>query len=448
MSKTKSVFYCNNCGTQAAKWIGKCPGCNEWNTFQEEVISKSQATIKLSNNDKQPELISADINIQEERVFLPDSEFNRVLGGGLVCGSVVLIGGEPGIGKSTLLLQNMLHSNLKCLYVSGEESKSQVNLRAVRIGIRNQQCYMLPENQLETILQASKKLIPDVLVIDSIQTMESSYLESAPGTVSQVKECTAALIKYAKSSGIPILIVGHINKDGNLAGPKVLEHMVDVVLQFEGEKNFYYRALRTQKNRFGSTNEIGLYEMTKEGLQAVTNPSEILVSDSTDNLSGVAICASVEGNTPMLIEVQALISPAVYGTPQRNATGFDMKRLGMLLAVLEKRGGIQLAGKDVFVNITGGFKPDDPALDLAVVAAILSSFYDMPIPKTRAFAGEIGLSGEIRPAYRAENRISEAQKMGLSHIYISEFTKLPDTSNMGIAIKLLKSVDDLNAYIM
>ena len=444
MSKTKSIYYCNNCGAQSAKWVGKCPTCAEWNTYTEEVVSTKQTQRNtLAQSENVPELISEEFTANEKRIFLPDSEINRVLGGGLVCGSVVLLGGEPGIGKSTLLLQNVLHGNFKCLYVSGEESKTQVNMRAKRIGIRNSDCYVYPETVAEKVIAMAKEIKPEILVIDSIQTMESELLESAPGTVSQVKECTALLIRYAKKTEIPVLMVGHINKEGTLAGPKVLEHMVDVVLQFEGEKNYHYRTLRTLKNRFGSTNEIGLYEMNNEGMQAVTNPSDILISDSTDSLSGVAISACIEGNTPILVEVQALVSPAVYGTPQRNSTGFDMKRLGMLLAVLEKRSGFQFAGKDVFVNIAGGFKPNDPGLDLAVAAALISSFQDIPISKTTAFAGEIGLSGEVRSTFRAEQRITEAEKLGLHRLILSEFTKLPNKDQRNIKIETLSKTDDL-----
>lgn len=444
MAKTKSVFFCSNCGNESPKWIGKCPSCGEWNTYTEEIISTKQNTKSvLVKSDSLPEPISDDFESTETRLFLSDTELNRVLGGGIVCGSVVLLGGEPGIGKSTLLLQNMLHSAYKCLYVSGEESKTQVNMRAKRIGIRNQECYMLHETRIEKVIATAKEINPEMIVIDSIQTMESELIESAPGTVSQVKECTALLIRYAKQTDIPVFIVGHINKDGMLAGPKVLEHMADVVLQFEGEKNYQYRTLRTLKNRFGSTNEIGLYEMAVDGLKAVTNPSDILISDSTDNLSGVAISACMEGNTPILIEIQALVSPAVYGTPQRNSTGFDTKRLNMLLAVLEKRSGFLFTGKDVFVNIAGGFRPNDPGLDLAVAAALISSYQDIPISKTTAFSGEIGLSGEVRPAFRIEQRIIEAEKLGLNRILISEFAKLQDKNGFNIKIETLEKTDDL-----
>lgn len=444
MAKTKSVFFCSNCGNESPKWIGKCPSCGEWNTYTEEIISTKQNTKSvLVKSDSLPEPISDDFESTETRLFLSDTELNRVLGGGIVCGSVVLLGGEPGIGKSTLLLQNMLHSAYKCLYVSGEESKTQVNMRAKRIGIRNQECYMLHETRIEKVIATAKEINPEMIVIDSIQTIESELIESAPGTVSQVKECTALLIRYAKQTDIPVFIVGHINKDGMLAGPKVLEHMADVVLQFEGEKNYQYRTLRTLKNRFGSTNEIGLYEMAVDGLKAVTNPSDILISDSTDNLSGVAISACMEGNTPILIEIQALVSPAVYGTPQRNSTGFDTKRLNMLLAVLEKRSGFLFTGKDVFVNIAGGFRPNDPGLDLAVAAALISSYQDIPISKTTAFSGEIGLSGEVRPAFRIEQRIIEAEKLGLNRILISEFAKLQDKNGFNIKIETLEKTDDL-----
>jgi DNA repair protein RadA/Sms len=445
VTKQKNVFFCSSCGNESPKWVGKCPQCNEWNTYVEERITLKKNLPVASRNETKavPELIQDGEGAEEERLFLPDVELNRVLGGGLVKGSVVLLGGEPGIGKSTLLLQNVLHSNFNCLYISGEESKSQIHLRAKRIGIRNENCYVLPETLLDNIIQTCKQLQPELLVIDSIQTLESSYLDSAPGTVSQVKESTSQLIKIAKTLAIPILIVGHINKDGALAGPKVLEHMVDVVLQFEGEKNYQYRTLRTLKNRFGSTHEIGLYEMNNEGLQPVTNPSDILISDNTDALSGVAIGASVEGNTPLLIEVQALVSPAVYGTPQRNTTGYDMKRLGMLLAVLEKRSGFQLVGKDVFVNITGGFKPADTGLDLAVAAAIMSSYLDIPLPKTTAFAGEIGLSGEVRGAFRLEQRIAETEKLGLNTLVISSFSKIPPSDKRTLHLHTLSKTDDL-----
>jgi DNA repair protein RadA/Sms len=445
VSKNKTGFFCSNCGTQSAKWVGKCVACGEWNTLTEEPILKKKSTLVVSNKEQknQPEILDANAQIQsEERLFMPDSELNRTLGGGLVLGSVVLMGGEPGIGKSTLLLQNILQSSYKTLYVSGEESKNQVAMRAKRIGIRNKECYILPETKIELILKYAVDINPEIIVIDSIQTLETDILDSAPGSVSQVKECTALLIRFAKQNNIPIWIVGHITKDGNIAGPKVLEHMVDTVLLFEGERNFHFRILRAQKNRFGSTNEIGLYEMTNNGLETVTNPSDILLSETTNNLSGVAISASMEGNRPMLLEVQALVSPSVYSSPQRNSTGFDLRRLGMLLAVLEKRGGYRFGDKDVFVNIAGGLKPEDPGMDLAVVAAILSSLEDLPISKTIAFAGEIGLSGEIRPAFRTENRITEAAKMGLSALVMSDFSKTLDHAETISTIKI-KKIDDL-----
>jgi DNA repair protein RadA/Sms len=443
MNKVKTEYFCSNCGAKSTKWIGKCPSCGEWNTYNEEVVYSQKTTKNPSQSSSEALPISADTITLDRRLFLPDSELNKVLGGGLVVGSVVLVGGEPGIGKSTLLLQNMLHTSYHGLYVTGEESRSQVQLRAKRIGIRNEHCFLLPENNLEHVLEQAQKLKPEFMIIDSIQTMESNRLESSPGSVTQVKECTTALIKFAKAYDIPIFIVGHINKDGNIAGPKVLEHMVDVVLQFEGEKNFYYRTLRTFKNRFGSTHEIGLYEMTKDGLEAVQNPSEILISESTDHLSGIAIASAIEGNTPMLVEVQALISTSIYGTPQKNTTGYDMKRLGMLLAVLEKRGGLQLGGKDVFVNIAGGFKPKDTALDLAVCAAIMSSYFDFSIPKHIAFSGEIGLSGEIRPPFRPDSRVFEAEKLGLSQIYLSAFSKIDLGEHSQINVHMVKTIDDL-----
>jgi DNA repair protein RadA/Sms len=445
LNKIKTSYFCTSCGAQTAKWVGKCPSCNEWNTITEEkIVKKSPSSSKYEMLTQSKAMKISEIQVEgEERLILSDSELNRVLGGGLVQGSVVLVGGEPGIGKSTLILQNVLFSSYKTLYVAGEESNNQVSMRAKRIGIRNDDCYIIQETMVEQIIKVAKELKPEILVIDSIQTLEHEMLESAPGSVSQVKESAASLIRFAKTSGVPVFIIGHINKDGAIAGPKILEHMVDVVLQFEGERNYQFRILRTIKNRYGSANELGIYEMASDGLKAVENPSEVLISDNNEGLSGVAVCAAIEGNRPLLIEVQALVSPAVYGTPQRNANGFDLRRLAMLLAVLEKRSGFQLTGKDVFVNITGGFKPEDPGLDLAVAAAIISSYENIAIKKNSAFAGEIGLSGEIRPAFRIEQRISEASRLGIETLFCSEFSKISADNKKQLHVETVRKTDDL-----
>lgn len=421
-AKTKSVYFCSNCGYESAKWLGKCPGCGEWNTFVEEKVStragknskkglvKSSKPVKLS-----------EIEIKEEmRIRMPSSELNRVLGGGLVAGSLTLIGGEPGIGKSTLLLQNILSiRNRKILYVSGEESTSQLKMRADRLGKISDDTYILCETDLDTIFTQIENVQPGLVVVDSIQTIHSADIESAPGSVSQVRECAAGLLRYAKESGVPVILVGHINKDGAIAGPKVLEHIVDTVLQFEGDRQYLYRILRSIKNRFGSTNEIGIYEMVQKGLKEVKNPSEMLLSENRDEeMSGIAIGVTMEGIRPFMVEVQALVSSAAYGTPQRSVTGFDQRRLNMLLAVLEKRAKFKLSQKDVFLNIAGGLKVADPALDMAVVAAIMSSNFDIPIDRKIAFAGEVGLSGEIRTVTRIEQRVLEAQKLGFDSLII------------------------------
>jgi DNA repair protein RadA/Sms len=426
MSKIKSSFFCQNCGYESSKFMGQCPSCNQWNSFVEEITNKSNKNVVAFSSDSRsatPQLIQDVIKELEERITTSDSEFNRVLGGGIVPGSIVLLGGDPGIGKSTLLLQLAITETLKVLYVSGEESDRQIRMRADRLGLKNETCYLLTETNLEQILLQAKELKPELIVIDSIQTLFSSTIESSPGSISQVRECTAHLLRFAKQTAIPVFLIGHITKDGSIAGPKVLEHMVDAVLQFEGDRNHVYRLLRAIKNRFGSTNELGIYEMLGAGLRPVENPSEILISNSNQNLSGIAIASTIEGMRPLLVEVQALVSSAAYGTPQRSSTGFDSKRLNMLLAVLEKRCGFKLGAKDVFLNIAGGIKVDDPALDLAVAMAVLSSNADLAIPKTIAFAAEIGLSGEIRAVNRLDQRLSEVAKLGYEKVIVSSFSK-------------------------
>ncbi|MBD5304607.1 MAG: DNA repair protein RadA [Bacteroides sp.] len=421
-AKTKTVYFCSNCGYESPKWMGKCPGCGEWNTFVEEKVSTragKNAKKGLVKSSKPMKL--SEIEIKEEmRIKMPSSELNRVLGGGLVAGSLTLIGGEPGIGKSTLLLQNILSiRNRKILYVSGEESTSQLKMRADRLGKMSEDTYILCETDLDSIFTQIENVQPGIVVVDSIQTIHSADIDSAPGSVSQVRECAAGLLRYAKESGVPVILVGHINKDGAIAGPKVLEHIVDTVLQFEGDRQYLYRILRSIKNRFGSTNEIGIYEMVQKGLKEVKNPSEMLLSENRDEeMSGIAIGVTMEGIRPFMVEVQALVSSAAYGTPQRSVTGFDQRRLNMLLAVLEKRAKFKLSQKDVFLNIAGGLKVADPALDMAVVASIMSSNFDIPVDRKIAFAGEVGLSGEIRTVTRIEQRVSEAEKLGFDTIII------------------------------
>ena len=429
MAKVKTLYYCQNCGANSAKWIGKCPSCDEWNTYVEEVMLKEDKSKTLWRDaEKQgraiakPQALQNIENKGEERLPTKDKELNRVLGGGIVAGSMVLIGGEPGIGKSTLMLQLALQQeHLKVLYVSGEESQHQIKMRAERLGINSDNCFILAETNTQNIFAQVQEVNPELLIIDSIQTLYTSRIESAAGSVSQVRESTSELIKFAKETNTPVFLVGHITKDGGLAGPKVLEHMVDTVLQFEGDRHLSYRILRTTKNRFGSTSELGIYEMSSQGLREVSNPSEILISQKEEDLSGVAIGATIEGNRPLLIEVQSLVSTATYGTPQRSTTGFDAKRLNMLLAVLEKRGGLRLGAQDVFLNIAGGIKIEEPALDLAVCASIVSSYHDVSIADKVCFAAEVGLGGEIRGVNRIENRISEAEKLGFEEIYISKF---------------------------
>ena len=429
MAKQKSSFFCQNCGAQSGKWIGKCPSCNEWNTYVEEIIHKETKNDRLqlfskTKNDKKTankSLLLQDVGLQNyPRIAVPGKELTRVLGGGIVPGSLVLFGGEPGIGKSTLMLQLALRlKNLKILYVSGEESEQQIKMRAERIGVTTETCFILQETNTQNIFQQIGEIEPQLVIIDSIQTLHTAYVESSPGSVSQVRECAAEFLRFAKETNVPVFMIGHITKEGSLAGPKILEHMVDTVLQFEGDRNHIYRLLRATKNRFGNTNEMGIYEMSGDGLREVTNPSEILITNRENATSGVTISATMEGNRPMLIETQALVSTAAYGTPQRSSTGFDLRRLSMLLAVLEKRCGFNLAAKDVFINIAGGIKVEDPGIDLALVCAILSSNEDLPILQNTCFASEVGLTGEIRPVNRIEQRISEAEKLGFEKIFIS-----------------------------
>lgn len=454
MAKVKTNFFCQNCGHSSPKWEGKCSSCGEWNTYVEEVVSaKSSASEKpkLGASGKQFEIRSiTEIEANPEtRYPTPDKEFDRVLGGGLVPGSLTLIGGEPGIGKSTLLLQLALNwPKKKILYISGEESEGQIKMRAERIGIRNSECYILTETSTLKLFKQIKKLEPEVIIVDSIQTVYSELIESTPGSVSQIRECTGEFLRFAKENDVPIILVGHITKDGSIAGPKILEHMVDTVLQFEGDRHHLYRIVRAVKNRFGSTPELGIYEMKSAGLEAVSDPSRILVPDREEALSGVAISATLEGIRPMLIETQALVSSAVYGTPQRSATGFDIRRLNMLLAVLEKRCGFNLGSKDVFLNITGGLKVDDPALDLGVICAILSSNADLPIQPDNCFAAEVGLSGEIRPVNRIEQRIEEAAKMGMKRIFISKRNADANVmKNKQIQVVAVAKVNDVFAQL-
>ncbi|MGB5461147.1 MAG: DNA repair protein RadA [Eudoraea sp.] len=447
MAKTKTAFFCQNCGTQYAKWVGQCGACKEWNTIVEEVIQKDNDIPWRSAKDtktitSKPVLVGQINTSREFRLDICDKEFNRVLGGGLVPGSLILLGGEPGIGKSTLLLQIALRLNLRTLYVSGEESLKQIKMRAERIHPNNQTCYILTETKTQNIFKQINDIAPDIVVIDSIQTLHSDYIESSAGSISQIRECAAELIRFAKETNTPVILIGHITKDGNIAGPKILEHMVDTVLQFEGDRNYVYRILRALKNRFGSTAELGIYEMQGDGLREVNNPSEVLLSKSDSGLSGTAIASTVEGMRPLMIEIQALVSSAVYGTPQRSTTGYNAKRLNMLLAVLEKRAGFRLGAKDVFLNITGGITVDDPAIDLAVIAAILSSNADIPIEKNVCFAAEIGLAGEIRPVQRVEQRILEADKLGFSIIFVSKNNKIA-LKNTKINIELVSKIEDV-----
>lgn len=452
MSKLKTTYFCQNCGTQHAKWQGQCSSCKEWNTLVEEVIQKTDkkdwktADKRKVKRTPKPMRIS-DINYSEEaRLKTNNNELNRVLGGGIVPGSLTLLGGEPGIGKSTLLLQISLYLTYKTLYVSGEESMQQIKMRAERINPNSTDCFILTETKTQNIFKQIETLEPEIVIIDSIQTLHSDYIESAPGSISQIRECTSELIKYAKETGVPVILIGHITKEGSIAGPKILEHMVDTVLQFEGDRGHVYRILRAQKNRFGSTHELGIYEMQGNGLREVSNPSEILISKNDQDLSGTAIASTLEGMRPLMIEIQALVSTAVYGTPQRSTTGYNAKRLNMLLAVLEKRAGFRLGAKDVFLNITGGISVDDPAIDLAVVAAILSSNEDIPLSKELCFAAEVGLAGEIRPVNRVEQRILEAEKLGFETIMISKQSKIPKREFI-INIQKVARIEDVAEFL-
>jgi DNA repair protein RadA/Sms len=456
MSKTKSTFFCQNCGQESAKWVGKCPSCNEWNTFVEEVIVKgTDKAIKEDWRDfsgmKGLKTISINdvVSGEEQRIFSSDGELNRVLGGGIVAGSIVLVAGEPGIGKSTLFLQIGLQlRNVRTLYISGEESEQQIKMRADRVGTQSDNFYLLTETNTQTIFKEIKKLQPELVIVDSIQTLQSPFVESGPGSISQIRECAAELQRYAKETNTPVFLIGHITKDGTIAGPKILEHMVDTVLQFEGDRHYAYRILRTLKNRFGSTSELGIYEMTGEGMKPVLNPSEILITQKEDELSGIAIAATIEGMRPLLIETQALVTQSVYGTPQRTVSGFDLRRLQLLLAVLEKRGGFHFGVKDVFINIAGGIKVEDPSIDLAIVCALLSSYEDVPLPQKICFAGEVGLSGEIRAVNRIEQRIAEAEKLGFEKIIISKYnTKSLGKLKFGIEVVTLGKVEEVYQYL-
>jgi DNA repair protein RadA/Sms len=447
MAKSKSVFICQNCGAESSKWIGRCPSCQEWNTYHEEIIvpaSSRESSFKIDQEKKKPELLDNIKSDEQSRQKTGLAELDRILGGGMVGGSLILLGGEPGVGKSTLALQLALAmKNRTILYVSGEESEEQISLRAKRLKKNNPECYILSETELETILTHSENIKPGLIIIDSIQTIRTGFLESSAGSVSQVRECAAQLLKYSKITGIPVFLIGHITKDGTIAGPKVLEHIVDVVLYFEGDNNYVYRILRSVKNRFGSTSELGIFEMLESGLREVDNPSELFINQHDEPLSGISIAATVDGLRPFLIETQALVSSAVYGNPQRSSTGFDIRRLNMLLAVLEKRAGFRLAVKDVFLNIAGGIKVNDPAIDMAILSAVLSSNLDIPLERDACFSGEAGLSGEIRPVSRIEQRIREAEKMGFNKIYISKYHRNISTREAGIKVIPVGKIETL-----
>ena len=453
MSKTKTAFFCNNCGYESAKWLGKCSACGQWNTFVEEVIVKGTSTAspkdewkayKPHGNLKTISISNVD-TAEQGRMLTQDAELNRVLGGGIVPGSIVLVGGEPGIGKSTLFLQNgLLLKGITVLYISGEESEQQIKMRADRLGLANNDFYLLTETNTQDIFKEIKKLKPGIVIVDSIQTLQSPFIESGPGSISQIRETASELQRFAKETNTPVFIIGHITKDGNIAGPKILEHMVDTVLQFEGDRHYTYRILRTLKNRFGSTSELGIYEMNSDGMRPVSNPSEILITQKEEQLSGIAIAATLEGLRPLLLETQALVTQSVYGTPQRTVSGFDLRRLQLLLAVLEKRGGFHFGVKDVFVNIAGGIRVEDPSIDLAIVSALLSSYEDTVIPQNICFAGEVGLSGEIRAVNRIEQRIAEAEKLGFEKIIVSRYnSKTINKLKTGIEVITLAKVEEL-----
>src|SRR4030095_7995049 len=461
MSKVKKAFFCQNCGYESVKWIGQCPSCNQWNSFVEEIIQKETAknngwehyneSTERTNKTIQLDEIKSS---EEKRMMTADDELNRVLGGGIVPGSIVLVAGEPGIGKSTLFLQNGLKlSNKIVLYISGEESEQQIKMRADRIrkdtstsSVEN--FYLLTETSTQVIFQEIKKLRPDLVIIDSIQTLQTPYIDSSPGSISQIRECASEFQRFAKETNTPFFLIGHITKDGAIAGPKILEHMVDTVLQFEGDRHYAYRILRTLKNRYGSTSELGIYEMTDAGMRAVTNPSEILITQKEDQLSGIAIAATIEGMRPLLMEIQAWVTQSIYGTPQRTVSGFDLRRLQLLLAVLEKRGGFHFGVKDVFINIAGGLKIEDPSIDLAVLCALLSSFEDTPLPQHFCFAGEVGLSGEIRAVNRIDQRIAEAEKLGFGKIIVSKYNqKGLAKQKFNIEIVTMGQVEELYRYL-
>jgi DNA repair protein RadA/Sms len=455
MSKVKTAFFCQNCGYESVKWLGQCPSCQQWNTFVEELIQKEAPSNNgwkdYSDNKRTGKTVSL-VEVRssaEVRVRTNDPELNRVLGGGIVPGSIVLIAGEPGIGKSTLFLQNGLWlKDLVVLYISGEESEQQIKMRADRLGLRNENFYLLTETSTQTIFQEIKKLKPQLVIVDSIQTLQTPFIDSSPGSVSQIRECAAEFQRFAKETNTPVFLIGHITKEGSIAGPKILEHMVDTVLQFEGDRHYAYRILRTLKNRFGSTSELGIYEMTDEGMRGVANPSEILITQKEDRLSGIAIAATIEGIRPLLIEVQALVTQSVYGTPQRTVSGFDLRRLQLLLAVLEKRGGFHFGVKDVFLNIAGGLKVEDPSIDLAVLCALLSSYEDVPLPHSICFAGEVGLSGEIRAVNRIEQRIAEAEKLGFEKIILSKYNQKSLSSHKyGIDVITMGRVEEVYKYL-
>jgi DNA repair protein RadA/Sms len=455
MSKIKTAFFCSNCGYESAKWLGKCPSCNQWNTFLEEVLDngkKNTSQWKDYNTEAKHTSIIALNDIKqkkEERIITEDTELNRVLGGGIVAGSIILMAGEPGIGKSTLLLQDALQlRNILTLYISGEESEQQIKMRADRLQINNENFYLLTETSTQSIFNEIKKLKPQLIIIDSIQTLQTDLIDASAGSISQIRECAGEFQRFAKQTNTPVILIGHITKDGSIAGPKILEHMVDTVLQFEGDRHYAYRILRTHKNRFGSTAELGIYEMNNEGMKPVTNPSEILIYQKEDALSGSAIAASMEGMRPLLIEVQALVTQSVYGTPQRTVNGIDLRKLQLLLAVLEKRGGFHFGVKDVFINIAGGLKIEDPSIDLAIICALLSSYEDVPLPKHICFAGEVGLNGEIRAVNRIEQRIAEAEKLGFEKIIVSKYNKKGlQKPSFKIEIIALSQVDEVYRYL-
>lgn len=462
MSKVKTSFFCQHCGYESVKWAGQCPSCGRWNTFVEELVHKDPSATNgwedyhAEKRTGRTILLNEISGSEEKRMLTSDAELNRVLGGGIVPGSLVLVAGEPGIGKSTLFLQNGLWlKNVSVLYISGEESEQQIKMRADRLGLKNEHFYLLTETSTQTIFQEIKKLKPQLVIVDSIQTLHTPLIDSSPGSVSQIRECAAEFQRFAKETNTPVFLIGHITKEGSIAGPKILEHMVDTVLQFEGDRHYAYRILRTLKNRFGSTAELGIYEMTDAGMRGVLNPSEILITQKEDALSGIAIAATIEGMRPLLIEVQALVTQSVYGTPQRTVSGFDLRRLQLLLAVLEKRGGFHFGVKDVFLNIAGGLRVEDPSTDLAVLCALLSSYEDVPLPPSICFAGEVGLSGEIRAVNRIEQRIAEAEKLGFEKIIVSRYNQKGLTPGKrgktgpsdGIEVVMMGRVEEVYRYL-